>query len=116
MYLRTTRRKNKDGTISSFFQLAHNERDPVTKIPRARIIHHFGRTDMVDREHLVRLCRSIAHICGVRVLDPLEDAFTETSATDSTEVGLWCKRSNMVSRRWLKRPTGFSYKMRWPKK
>jgi len=72
MYLRTTRRKNKDGSYTSYFQLAHNERDPLTKRSKARIIHHFGRTDQVDRDQLVRLCRSIARVCGVRVLDPLQ--------------------------------------------
>ena len=30
MYLRTTKRKNKDGSTVEYFQLAHNERHPVT--------------------------------------------------------------------------------------
>ena len=79
MYLRTSRRKNKDGSYTSYYQLAHNERDPVTKRPRARIIHHFGRTDKVDREQLIRLCQSIARVCGVRVLDPLKDEVPKTA-------------------------------------
>jgi hypothetical protein len=29
MYLRTTRRKNKDGSVVEYVQLAHNYRDPV---------------------------------------------------------------------------------------
>lgn len=71
MYLRTTRRKNKDGSIIEYFQLAHNERDPITKRPIAKIIHSFGRSEDLDREQLVRLCNSIARICGVHVVDPL---------------------------------------------
>jgi transposase len=35
----------------------------------ARIIHNFGRADKLDRDVLVRLCKSIARICGVTVLD-----------------------------------------------
>jgi transposase len=71
MYLRTTRRKNKDGSIVEYYQLAHNERHPITGKPRARIIHSFGRADALDRDHLVRLCHSIARVCGLQVIDPL---------------------------------------------
>jgi len=77
MYLRTTRRKNKDGTTAEYFQLAHNERDPVTRKPVAHIIHSFGRADELDRDQLVRLCRSIARVCQVEVIDRLnpEESF-----------------------------------------
>jgi hypothetical protein len=71
MYLRTTQRKNKDGSVTKYYQLAHNERHPDTKRTTARIIHSFGRADQLDREQLVRLCRSIARVCGVEVVDPL---------------------------------------------
>lgn len=72
MYLRTTRRKNKDGSVTQYYQLAHNERHPITGKATARIIHSFGRADQLDREALVRLCRSIARVCGVEVIDPLD--------------------------------------------
>jgi transposase len=72
MYLRTTKRKNKDGSVVEYYQLAHNERHPVTRKPVAKIIHNFGRTDELDRDQLVRLCRSIARVCGLTVLDPLD--------------------------------------------
>jgi transposase len=73
MYLRTTRRKNKDGSVVEYYQLAHNERHPVTGKPVAKIIHNFGRTDRLDREQLVRLCRSIARVCNLTVVDPYSD-------------------------------------------
>ena len=73
MYLRITRRKNKDGSRVEYYQLAHNERDPVTRKPVAHIIHSFGRADELDREQLVRLCRSIARVCELDVCDPLSD-------------------------------------------
>ena len=74
MYLRTTRRKNKDGSVVTYYQLAHNERHPVTRKPVAKIIHSFGRADELDRDQLVRLCNSIARVCGLHVIDPLADA------------------------------------------
>ncbi len=43
MYLRETRRTNKDGTVVRHLQLAHNERHPVTGAPTAKVIHNFGR-------------------------------------------------------------------------
>jgi len=72
MYLRTTKRKNKDGSTVEYYQLAHNERHPKTGKPVAKIIHNFGRTDQLDRQQLVRLCQSIARVCGLIVSDPLE--------------------------------------------
>ena len=69
MYLRTTRRKNKNGTVTEYLQLAHNERNPETSSTVARIIHSFGRADQLDREALVRLARSIARVCGVTIVD-----------------------------------------------
>ena len=74
MYLRTTKRKNKDGSIVAYYQLAHNERHPDTRKPVARIIHSFGRADELDRDQLVRLCKSIARVCGLNVTDPLNDS------------------------------------------
>jgi transposase len=82
MYLRTTKRKNKDGSVVEYFQLAHNERHPVTRKPVAKIIHNFGRTDQLDREQLVRLCRSIARVCQLTVLDPFDDKQKEVKAID----------------------------------
>jgi len=60
MYLRQTRRTNRDGSTVSYLQLAHNERHPVTGAPTAKVIHNFGRADKVDREALSRLVSSIS--------------------------------------------------------
>jgi hypothetical protein len=72
MYLRSTKRKNKDGSEVEYFQLAHNERHPVTRKPVANIIHNFGRADEVDRDSLARLCKSIARVCGLTIIDPFD--------------------------------------------
>jgi hypothetical protein len=63
MYLRTTRRKNKDGSVVEYHQLAHNVRHAETGQPVAEIIHNFGRADELDREDLVRLCVSFRQRC-----------------------------------------------------
>lgn len=65
MYLRTIRRRNKDGSTVGYVQLAHNVWDPDKRQARARVIHSFGREDQLDREALARLVRSIT-----RFLDP----------------------------------------------
>ena len=48
MYLRETKRRNRDGSTVSYLQLAHSERHPVTGVPSARVIHNFGRADTVE--------------------------------------------------------------------
>jgi transposase len=70
MYLRTTRRKNKNGSEVEYLQLAHNVRNAKTGNPVAEIIHNFGRADELNRDDLVRLCRSIARVCGLEIRDP----------------------------------------------
>jgi hypothetical protein len=74
MYLRETKRRNADGSVVSYLALAQNERDAVTGVPRAQIVHRFGRTDTVDRQALARLVGSIS-----RFLDPA-DAVAAASA------------------------------------
>ena len=76
MYLRETRRKNKDGTVVSYLQLAHNERHPQTGTPTAKVIHNFGRADQVDREALRRLVASVS-----RFLEPAQ-AVAATAGSD----------------------------------
>lgn len=60
MYLRKTKRRDKDGSTVSYLQLAQTERHPVTGSPVAKVIHSFGRADQVDREALARLVSSIS--------------------------------------------------------
>jgi hypothetical protein len=90
MYLRETKRRNVDGSEVSYLALAQNERDPETGVPRARIIHRFGRTDQVDREALARLVRSIS-----RFLDPAQ----AVAATASGEVRIL--ESRAMGSAWL---------------
>ena len=89
MYLRTTRRKNRDGREVVYYQLAHNVRHPVLRYLSsgqtvAQVIHTFGRKDELDREALVRLCRSIARVCGLKVEDPLGEQAVPASSRGMT--------------------------------
>ena len=78
--MRTIRRKNKDGSVVEYYQLAHNERHPDTRKPVAKVVHSFGRTDELDRDELVRLCKSIARVCGVTVIDLFDDEYPDSKA------------------------------------
>jgi len=60
--------------VVEYYQLAHNVRHSETGNPVAEIIYNFGRADELDRDDLVRLCRSIARVCGVEIRDPLDSS------------------------------------------
>ena len=59
MYVRTISRKNKDGSTTTYVQLAHNVRDPQSGFARARVLYTFGRADSLDLGAIRRLVRSL---------------------------------------------------------
>jgi hypothetical protein len=65
MYLRSTLRRNKDGSEVRYLQLAHNVWDPVAKRSRVQVIWNFGREEPGTREALARLAASVS-----RYLEP----------------------------------------------
>ena len=86
MYLRTTTRRNKDGSEVSYLQLAHNEWDSAAGHSVVRVVHNFGRADRVDRDGIARLVRSLS-----RLLEPGEaleaTAGGELTFVDSRPMG-----------------------------
>ena len=64
MYLRTTQRRNKDGSVVRYLALAENRRHPEKGHVEARVIHSFGREDQLDRAALERLVASIRRVLG----------------------------------------------------
>src|SRR3954454_6486183 len=62
MYLRTTRRRNKDGSVVRYYALAENVRHPEKGYVEAKVVHSFGRADRLDRAALERLVASIRRI------------------------------------------------------
>lgn len=64
MYIRTIQRKNKDGSVVRYIQLAQNQWDPQARCAKAKVLFNFGREEEVDREALNRLVRSINRFLG----------------------------------------------------
>ncbi|MER7577499.1 hypothetical protein [Streptomyces sp. NPDC126514] len=64
MYLRRTQRKNRDGSVVTYLQLAQNRRSQG-KV-RAEILVNLGREDTLDRAALRRLADSINHYLDER--------------------------------------------------
>ena len=62
MYLRTTQRRNKDGSVVAYYQLAETRWDPAKRRPTAHLSHHFGRADAVDRDARVRRARRLTRV------------------------------------------------------
>jgi transposase len=97
MYLRTTRRKNRDGTVVRYVQLAHNRR--VDGITQAQVLLNLGREDQLDRDGLRRLVASInrhlgepdtaAADAGLLVGDGLTVALSRPVGTVHLLNGLW---------------------------
>jgi hypothetical protein len=106
MYLRETRRTNRDGSVVSYLQLAHNERHPETGNSVAKVIHNFGRAEQVDRVALTRLVSSIsrfltpeqataaAHGAEVEIIDsrPLGGAWTLDRVWERLGIGAAIRR------------------------
>jgi len=67
MYVRTISRTNKDGSTTTYVQLAHNIRDPKTGFAKANVLYTFGRADSLDIEAIKRLVKSLC-----RFLSPEE--------------------------------------------
>ncbi len=74
MYLRTTQRRNKDGSVVRYYALAENVRDPEKGHVEARVVHSFGRADRLDRAALERLVRSIRRVLEADGSAPAADA------------------------------------------
>lgn len=80
MYLRTIQRKNKDGSVVRYCQLAHNVRNASGQA-QAEVVYSFGREDQLDRDALARLVRSIS-----RFLEPAE-ALAASAKTELSFIG-----------------------------
>ena len=68
MYLRATARKNKDGSVVRYLQLAHNVWDAQAKRSRAQVIYNFGREDAMSRAALERLVASLSRFLAPEVV------------------------------------------------
>src|SRR3954471_16589959 len=64
MYVRTSTRRNQDGSKVSYLQLAHNEWDPAAKTARTKVLYSFGRADELDRAAIERLIGALTRLVG----------------------------------------------------
>ncbi|MGE3295681.1 MAG: IS1634 family transposase [Geminicoccaceae bacterium] len=65
MFVRTSTRRNRDGTRVSYLQLAHNEWDPAARTSRTKVLYSFGRVDQLDRAAIERLIGALTRVVGV---------------------------------------------------
>jgi len=81
MYIRTIKRKNKDGSVVEYVQLANNVWNKEKGFAQAQVIHSFGRSDQLDVEALKRLIKSMS-----RFLEPEDAIALEHQGDDLTFV------------------------------
>jgi Transposase DDE domain len=94
VYLRSTPRRNKDGSEVRYLQLAHNVWDPAAKRSKVQVIYNFGREEPGTREALERLVASVArHLAPgkARAIAAEGLEFTESRPLGGTHVldALW---------------------------
>lgn len=77
MYIRTIKRKNKDGSVVEYVQLANNVWNKEKGYAQAEVIHSFGRNDQLDVDALKRLIKSLS-----RFLEPEDAARVEHGDDD----------------------------------
>jgi hypothetical protein len=65
VFVRTSTRRNQDGTRVSYLQLAHNEWDPAAQTSRTKVLYSFGRADQLDRAAIERLITALTRVVGV---------------------------------------------------
>jgi len=93
MFVRTSSRRNKDGTKVSYLQLAHNQWDPTTQTSKMRVLYNFGRTEQLDRAGIERLIASLS-----RLLDAPVPASVQHPAA---EAGLSFVESRPLGGTWV---------------
>jgi DDE family transposase len=96
VYVRTSTRRNADGSRVSYLQLAHNEWDPAAKTARTKVLFSFGRADQLDRAAVERLIGALTRLVGTE---------PAASGPDRTRVvgvpGLEFSESRPVGGAWL---------------
>jgi transposase len=96
MYLRTTERRNQDGSVVRYLALAHNQR--VGTATKANVLLNLGREDRLDPDGLRRLVRSINRYLGEP--DTGTDAAVATGSDTATD-GLRLIASRPAGAAWL---------------
>lgn len=72
MYMRTSERKNKDGSVVAYLQIAENVWDPIKKRSRANVVCTLGRADGKGKERLKQLVASIYRHASFETIAEME--------------------------------------------
>jgi hypothetical protein len=64
MYIRTTTRRNKDGAVVRYLQLAESVWDSEQQRSQTRVLYNLGREDALDTEALRRLAESLLRVAA----------------------------------------------------
>src|SRR4029450_3375558 len=97
MYLRTTERRNQDGSVVRYLALAHNQRVGATT--KANVLLNLGREDRLDPDGLRRLVRSINRYLGEPDTDGTDPPAAPGTATGAD--GLRLIASRPAGAAWL---------------
>jgi len=95
MYLRLVRRKAKSGRDAAYLQLAHNYRDPITRLPRAKILYSLGRLNEQNRVGLQRLAGNLQRVLCREyggAVDAADDCFDQEALDDPLRLSALIKR------------------------
>jgi hypothetical protein len=65
VFVKTSTRRNRDGSRVTYLQLAHSEWDPAAKSSRTKVLYSLGRADELDRTAIERLIASLTRLLGV---------------------------------------------------
>ena len=87
MYVRSIKRKNKDGSEVEYIQLAHNARHPEKGYTRAEVVYSFGRRDQLDVQALKRLVSSLSRFISPEDAQELEAQGTGLKFISSRQAG-----------------------------
>jgi hypothetical protein len=98
MYLRTTARRNKDGSLVRYLALAHNRR--IDGTTQAQVLLNLGREDRLDPDGLRRLVVSINRYLGEPDLAAGSDAAAAVGLDDDA-AGLRLTASRPAGAAWL---------------
>jgi len=79
MYVRTTTRRNKDGSTVRYLQLAESVWDAEHQRSQTRVLYNLGREDALDADALRRLAKSLLRVACPEELARLQE-LQETSA------------------------------------
>ncbi len=96
--MRTSTRRNRDGSKVSYLQLAHNEWDPTAKTARTKVLYSFGRVDALDRAAIERLITALTRMLG---REPADEAGAPDRARVVGAPGLEFLESRPLGGAWL---------------